>query len=418
MSGLSQFNLNNSIECTVKEIPSSNSLTMGIFLDVGLPYEEKSEGGISHFLEHMCFRGTRNRTAYEITQQVDALGGYINAYTSKEYTCYYITVLPESMEQGIDILFDVVFNSVHKEESITLEKSIIAEEIKMYEDTPDEKILDMLSQNMFPSSFHGKPILGTEASISAFNSDIINNYYQHYFYEDNIKVVIAGNVLDSVKLKKLLRLHFSNYEFKLKKTSASNQAIRFKQSNEHLSKPLEQNHLCMGFPGLKYLSKDRYSLSILSTLMGGSMSSRLFQSVREKMGLAYSIYSSASFYKETGVFSIYAGTSPENLNDAKLAINEQLSLLLEDGILESELERGKKQLKGNIIINLESSMAWVGWLGRNIIYKSSVSSVDEVINKLDSITKKDIKRVSNNIINTKEKVVVSLGPILKNKKKI
>ena len=292
-----QFSIND-VDVIVKPIPSSSSVTLTLFLDVGLPKEFDDQIGISHFLEHMCFRGTKHRSAYQITKEVDSLGGQVNAYTTKEFTCYYITVLPENVTEGFDILCDIVFHSLHEQKNIELEKSIITEEINMYEDTPDEKILDLLSESLFDNAYLGKPILGTQSTIGQFDTHTLMSYYSNYFIPENVKCVIAGSINDLDELKSMIDASFQNVSFqKVKKTQLdSESSIQFKTKVNHVEKDLEQMHLSYGFPGLNYNDPDRYALTLLTTLMGGSMSSRLFQSVREKAGLAYSIFCSTNIY--------------------------------------------------------------------------------------------------------------------------
>ncbi|MEK9727892.1 MAG: pitrilysin family protein [Candidatus Margulisiibacteriota bacterium] len=399
----------NDVETVVHPIDSSNSVTLSIFLDVGLPLESSVEGGISHFLEHMCFRGTQRRSAYEITKEVDSLGGQVNAYTTKEFTCYYITVLPESILEGLDILMDIVFHSQHADKNIELEKSIINEEINMYEDTPDDKILDLLSSELFNGAYLGKPILGTASSIGQFSNQVLMNYYLNYRVAKNIKCVVAGAVTELSNLKHQLQLAFDQVEF----TDSSNElprldAMSFEKRQAHVYKDLEQMHLCYGYPGLKYTHADRYALTLLTTLLGGSMSSRLFQSVRERLGLAYSIYCTSQNYRDTGAIVIYAGTATAQYRKAQDCIEKEIDQL-RDGITDDEFERTKRQLKGNMIIHLEGSSAWANWLGRQLIYKTGLSTLIQLQDRLNQITKDDVIRLSKSMFSDSVQAKVSLG---------
>ena len=403
----------NQVDCYIKDIPSSTSVTLAFFLDVGLPSEAEEHVGISHFLEHMCFRGTKLRSAYEITKQVDALGGQINAYTTKEFTCYYITLLPENCAEGFEILSDIVFNSVHDSQNIELEKSIIGEEIKMYEDTPDEKILDVFNEKLFNNSYLGRPILGTFKSIGSFNSDVLKSFYSNYFSKRNVKCIVAGAIKEPTKIEDLIKTSLGSLNFSSELVEKADLSqIGFESKELHVEKDLEQMHLSMGFPGISYNNGDRYALTILSTILGGSMSSRLFQSVREKEGLAYSIYCSPSFYRDTGSLMIYAGTSIENYTKAVDCIENELHMLLTKGIDQDEFERSRRQLRGNIIINLEGSAAWANWLGRQFIYDTGLTQIHEIQDRLDAVNINDIERVAEKIINNHRKVSVSLGRAL------
>ena len=389
----------NNVETVVKSINSSNSVTLSIFIDAGLPKELTDQTGISHFLEHMCFRGTKTRS----------LGGIINAYTTKEFTCYYITVLPDFIEKAMAILTDIVFHSTHAEDSITLEKSIINEEINMYEDTPDDKIIDLLSEKLFQNSYLGKPILGTADSISTFSSEILHRYYSHYFYSKNIKFVIAGAVPSTDILKASISYYLDAVPFKTAESnSISSGLIQLNSVDFHHEKDLEQMHFCYGFPGVSYSDENRYPLMFLTTLMGGSMSSRLFQSVRERSGLAYSIYCSSNSYHTTGGVVIYAGTSIEQYKQALDCIEQEIDLLAK-GISDEEFDRTVCQLKGNIMIHLESSSAWANWLGRQLMYQTGLSSMDDLQNKLAQITKADVEELIPIIFNKNACVRVSLG---------
>ena len=397
------------VDTLIKDIPSSNSVTLSLFLDVGLPLELDDEVGMSHFLEHMCFRGTKRRTSYEITKEIDSLGGIINAYTTKEFTCYYITVLPEYINEALDILVDIVFFSTHVTESIELEKSIITEEINMYEDTPDDKIIDLLNSQLFKEFHLGKPILGTVDSISKFNPKKLKRYYENYFYKDNIKFVVAGAIgaLDTVT--NIIKSNFDVIPLVSSSKFEKDCLLpQYESSIKNVTKDLEQMHLCYGFPGLKYNSDDRYALTLLTTLMGGSMSSRLFQSVRERAGLAYSIYCSASFYRQAGGVIIYAGTSNDNFLKAQECIDSELQLL-KKGISDDEFDRTLRQLKGNIMIHLEGSSAWANWLGRQLIYNSGLTTMDELQSRLNSITKRNVVDLIHSIFLGGIKVNVSLG---------
>ncbi len=406
---MGMLKLDTEIDAYLKDITFSNSVTIGFFLDVSLPYENFELNGISHFLEHMCFRGTDKRSAYQITKEIDSLGGHINAYTSKEFTCYYVTVLPENISEGLEILVDVVFNSMLSEKDVTLEKSIIAEEIKMYEDTPDEKIMDIFNRELFQTSYLGQPILGTYKTISELSSEKLKKFHEYYFNRSKIKCVIAGKVADSNQITDLLNHHFSKLTLFDDVNEVPFNDIKFTSKKVHHKKELEQTHLCYGFPTFEYNHQDRYSLTVLSTLLGGSMSSRLFQSIREKLGLAYSVYSFANFYKRTGCFFVYAGMANENLEKAKDSIQNEIDIFLNKGIDNEELDRAKRQLRGNIIINLEGSSAWVNWLGRQFIYKTGLTEIQQIESHLRAVDIDQVIDVAKLVLNQNNLVQVSLG---------
>ena len=406
---MKQFDVNG-VTTVLHSLPSASSVTLSIFLKAGLPYEFDQETGISHFLEHMCFRGTKRRSAYQITKEVDALGAQINAYTSKEFTCYFITVLPECLAEGADILFDIVFHSQLLHDNIELEKSIIGEEINMYEDTPDEKIIDVLNEQLFDNAFLGKPILGTSKTIGGFSPDILSAYYKRYFDPKNIKCVVAGAMPEDDQTASLISQFVSAIPFHSDdKNEVMSNSITFSAKSLNVNKDLEQMHLCYGFPGLDYNHSDRYVLTMLTTLMGGSMSSRLFQSVREQKGLAYSIYCTQNCFHSTGAVIIYAGTAIEKRGEAEACIENEFKKLQDTNVQMDEFERTYRQLKGNIIINLEGSSAWANWLGRQLIYNTGMSSLADIQAKLDAITYDDLIRVSKDVFDSNRQVKVALG---------
>jgi predicted Zn-dependent peptidase len=401
------------IDTLVAPLPSAASVTVSVFLDVGLVDEPTHVGGISHFLEHMCFRGTHKRSAYEITKAVDDLGGYVNAYTTKELTCYYITVLPESLPEGVAILFDAVFDSVHDAASVALEKGIITEEIHMYDDTPDEKIMDVLQADMFPDHYLGRPILGTAETVAACTSDAIKQHYAHYFVPGRIKCVVAGafhqpltQVMDIIKSAqdRILSRCRTAIDPAVRLTAPKGNLRR------HVEKDLEQMHTAYGFKGAAYRDPNAYAVTMLATLLGGSMSSRLFQSVRETKGLAYAIYCSATRYKTTGSVIIYAGTSVANVAQAEACIDHELDRLCQHGIDDDEFNRTYCQLKGQTIIQMEGSSAWANWLGRQLIYQTNMRTMDDLQTALRGIQKSTVESLARDMFGSSAGIRVSLGP--------
>lgn len=403
----------NGIRYCLRELPSSSSVSVGIFLDVSLRSERSGELGISHFLEHMCFRGTSSRTAYEITQQVDALGGIINAYTGKEFTCFYMTVLPEFVDKAIDILFDIVFHSNLDKVSIEAEKAIISEEIKMVEDSPDDKAEELFMGALFPNSYYGKPILGTKESIAGFTPSSLNDFYQHYFNGDGVAIVVSGAVNDSKSIELMIQDKVSMIDFYAMPSKLSPQIPESQPSELVVTRELEQTHICTGFRGIDFSSDDRFALNVFSTLFGGSMSSRLFQEIREKLGLAYSVYSISQFYRSSGVFMIYAGTSNNTCKQALDEIHRQIDGIRTNGVNETEFLRSKNQLKGNILIGLDTSVSWMNWMGRHVMFRSNIQSVSDVLQALDSVTLEDVNRIARIVLNVSQQVTVMLGqPVL------
>ena len=398
------------VETMIRPIETANSVTACLFLKVGLPLECQATNGVSHFLEHMCFRGTTRRTAYDITKSVDSLGGYINAYTTKEFTCYYITVLPEHMVEAMDILVDVVFHSVHDAAHVDLEASVITEEINMYEDTPDDKILDILADQMFQTTYLKYPILGRVDTISSFTQETVRQHYSHYFFQDNVTCVVAGAIPDVTGLKATIQSMFESVSFHSGDAGPRLNALNepFESRTHHTKKDLEQMHVCYGFPGVGYRDDHRYAVTMLTTLMGGSMSSRLFQAVRETAGLAYAIYCTSVNYDDVGNVMVYAGTSIEQFQRAQECIELEIKQLV-NGVSDDEFDRTARQLKGNIMLNLEGSSSWANWLGRQLIYNTGMTTMADLQKKLNAVTKQHVLMACDTVFLSGKQIKVSLG---------
>lgn len=397
----------NGVPVVMEALKNMRSVVVGLWVKVGSRNEPSEINGISHFLEHMFFKGTRKRTAKDIAFETDSLGGELNAFTSRETTTFYIKVLDEFLEKGLELLSDVFLNSLFPEEDIEKEKKIIKEEIKMVEDTPDDYIHDLFNQTIWGHSGIGQPVLGRRETIRIFTRDDLMAHIRKYYGVKDIVISCAGN-FDHMHLMALLNKNLGN----LRRGSEPERGAPpgFQSTMHVFSKQLSEAHLCLGFKGIHHASKDRYSLFTLNTILGAGVSSRLFQEIREKRGLAYAIYSFIASYSDTGLWGIYAGVSRKKVREVIELILQEMHHL-KDTITESELQRAKNQLKGNIILGLESTSSRMNNIARQEIYHGRYFSPKEIMDEVDSITLKQIKDLAELIIRKDLLALTIYGPV-------
>lgn len=378
---IQKYTCQNGVRIVLEKIPHVRSAAIGIWVGVGSRDETPVNNGISHFLEHMFFKGTKTRNAREIAEAFDSIGGQVNAFTSKEYTCYYAKTLDNHASYALNILQDMFFHSTFDPDELNKEKNVVIEEIKMYEDAPDDTVHDVLSEAVYGQHSLGYPILGTEETINEFNQDQLNQYVDEMYTPDKIVISVAGNVEESI-IKEIER-YFGSFERKRKNhhwmIPTFHPEKRFKR------KDTEQAHLCFGFNGLPIGHDHVYDLIVMNNIFGGSMSSRLFQEVREEKGLAYSVYSFHSSYRDSGLVTIYGGTGVEQLDDLYETIHSTLNTLKADGITEKELNNSKEQLKGNLMLGLESTNSRMSRNGRNELLLGTHRSLDEIVKEIDAV---------------------------------
>lgn len=386
----------NGIRIVLEKIPTVRSVSIGIWIGTGSRYETERNNGISHFLEHMLFKGTKTRTAREIAEAFDKIGGFVNAFTSKEYTCFFSKVLDEHAEYALDILSDMFFESTFSDEEIAREKGVVLEEIKMYEDTPDEIVHDLLGEATYGSHPLSYRILGTEQSLHTFNRETLESYKNDRYTADNIVISIAGHVNES--MIKAIEERFGALRSHVQK--AEHPSPPFLTEKAVRKKETEQAHLCLGFVGLPLGSDDIYHLIVLNNIVGGSMSSRLFQEVREERGLAYSIFSYHSAYRDHGMLTVYGGTGREQVDALYETIAQQLKEIGEKGITERELANSIEQLKGNLMLSLESTNSRMSRNGKNELLLGQHWSLDEMIEKLNHVTIENVNRLAERIFSS------------------
>jgi len=397
----------NGLPVVMEPIRNMRSVVLGIWVKVGSRHEPPEKNGISHFLEHMFFKGTKKRNAKDIAFEIDSLGGELNAFTSRENTTFYIKVLDEFLEKGLELLSDIFLNSTFPEEDIGKEKKIIKEEIKMVEDTPDDYIHDLSNQTIWGNSGLGQPVLGRRDTIKLFTKDDLISHIRKYYGTKDIVVSCAGN-FETEHLLSLLNKNLGH----LRRGSEPwrGAAPDFANKVEVFNKQLSEAHICLGIKGMPQASDERYSLFTINTILGAGVSSRLFQEIREKRGLAYSIYSFIASYIDTGVWGVYAGVSRKKVREViELILAEIYNL--KDTVNETELQRAKNQLKGNIILGLESTSSRMNNIARQEIYYGKYYSPREIMNEIDSITIKQIKELTEQLVQKECFSLTIYGPV-------
>ncbi|SER59609.1 M16 family metallopeptidase [Salipaludibacillus aurantiacus] len=371
------------------------SVSVGIWIGTGSRFEKKEENGMSHFIEHMFFKGTKTRTAQDIAESFDSIGGHVNALTSKEYTCYYAKVLDTHAKYAVDVLADMYFNSTFTKKEMEKEKGVVLEEIKMYEDTPDDLVHDLLSKASYGEHPLGYPILGTEQTLDSFSSEDLFSYMNQYYHAENVVISVCGNVDESY-------IDYIEELFAPLKKKTENSVNLEKPSflPEKLvrQKDTEQAHLCLGFDGYKVSDERIYSLILLNNALGGSMSSRLFQEIRENRGLAYSVFSYHSAFKDSGMLTIYSGSAQEQLEQTFEVIMNTLQEIRENGLTNKELHNGKEQLKGGLMLGLESTNSRMSRNGKNELLLGRHKSLDEIVTSIDQVTMEEIMNTSEDIL--------------------
>ncbi len=402
--------LDNGIPVVMEQIRNVRSVTLGIWIKVGSRDESADKNGISHFLEHMFFKGTQKRTAKDIAVDADSFGGDLNAFTSRENTTFYIKVLDEYLDNGVELLSDIFLHSTFPDDAIEKEKEIISEEIKMIEDTPDDYVHDLFSQTTWGDEGIGQPIIGKKDTIQYFKRDgLLSHIKYHYGTKDTV-ISCAGNFYADELIKTL------NSRVGSLKRGSEPETRRmpvFKAKTDVYTKDLSEVHFCIGLEGISQASKERYTLFVLNTILGAGVSSRLFQEIREKRGLTYSIYSYVSSYLDTGLWAMYAGVGRNKVIQVMELILKELRELPAT-LTAVELERAKAQLKSNLILGLESTSNRMQNLARQEIYHGKYFSPAAVIKEINSIKLKDIQRLSERLIREKQLALTVLGPIREN----
>jgi predicted Zn-dependent peptidase len=399
--------LSNGLTVITEQMQHIRSASIGVWLQTGSRDEDAEWNGISHFIEHMVFKGTKHRTAEEIARQVDSIGGNMDAFTAKECICFNVKVLDEHVPTALDILSDLVLNPVFDTEDIARERGVIMEEIKMDEDNPDYLVHEIFTQNFWKDHPLGKPILGTKETVKRFEREAVLDAYAHRFAPGNIIVSAAGN-LDHDRFVELVKAKFEHMTPKSNgfHSTAPKTFSRIILRNK---KALEQVQLCLGVPAHPIAHQKRHAGYILNTLLGGGMSSRLFQNIRERQGLAYSIYSDLNPYRDTGCLAVYAGTSLASASKVVLSVVQEFRKLKTEVVSEEELSRAKAQLKGSLMLSLESSTSRMSNLARQEMYFDRFYDLDELIERIEAVTVEDLTNLANEFFKPESVAVTVLG---------
>jgi predicted Zn-dependent peptidase len=399
--------LPNGLTVLTEEMQHIRSVSIGIWIKTGSRDEDLQWNGISHFIEHMVFKGTKHRSAEEIARQVDSIGGNMDAFTAKECVCFNVKVLDDHLPIAMDVLSDLVLNPVFDGADITRERGVILEEIKMDEDSPDYLVHEIFTQNFWKDHPLGKPILGTKETVKRFEQPVVLDFYGQRFAPGNLIICAAGN-LKHAQFVELVAKHFQHMQPKKNGFHSPQPKIvpRIVMRNK---KALEQVQICVGVPSHSIAHEKRYASYILNTLLGGGMSSRLFQNIRERQGLAYAIYSDLNPYRDTGCLSVYAGTSRESAGKVVQSIVSEFRKLKSETVPPEELRRAKDQLKGSLMLSLESSTARMSNLARQEMYFDRFYTLDELIENIESVTAEELKELADQFFRTDSIAVTVLG---------
>ncbi len=398
--------LDNGITVITERMDTMRSVAIGIWVAVGSRDEDFADAGMSHFLEHMMFKGTPTRSAADISQAFDRLGGELNAFTSKEYTCYYARVLDQHVPTAIEILSDMVVGSTMEKDAIRSEREVVLEEISRTEDAPDDRVHELFAQTLWPEHPLGRPVLGQRETVGAFDREQ-SLAFKNANYETGTTVVAAAGDVDHEALVELVERHLRLPEGR--GGTRVHASPETESRLEVLRKDTEQAHICWGVPGLDACDDERFVLSVLDSTLGGGMSSRLFQEIREKKGLAYAVYSYHSLYQDTGAYTVYAGTRPGNMEQVVRLVQAEIEKLKQDGITAEELDRAKESMKGGLVLGLESTRNRMTRLGKAYVTGAPILSLDELVERVEAVTGEQVIELARRLFGGPQALSV-IGP--------
>jgi predicted Zn-dependent peptidase len=400
--------LSNGVRILTEELPYVRSAVIGLWVDAGSKNENKDSYGIFHFIEHMLFKGTRKRTSVEISKEIEDTGGSINAFTDKENTCFYAKVIDKYIYKAIDVLLDIYLNSVFDKEEIEKEKLVVLEELNMYEDSPSDLCYDILVENVWKNTSLGHRIIGYKDTINNFSREKIISYINENYTLDKVIIAVSGNI-NSEKIVEEIENKLSKIPFNNKNSKDIND-YNYSESIVSRYKDVEQLYVTIAFNGTSVCSDERYKYSLIDVILGGGMGSRLFQEIREKRGLAYSVGSYQLSYKHGGLFGVYAGITPSKLKEFLKYTLYELENIKNSKLKLEEVEKAKEQLKGNLLLALEVIKSRMIRLARNEIYFGRQVEIDEIIKKIDDITYEQIIDIANKTFNINKISIASVGP--------
>jgi len=397
--------LDNGLTLTLEPLPHLHSATAAVWVRTGSANERKSQCGISHFLEHLFFKGTATRTARQVTEAIESKGGHLNAFTAREYTCVYVKTLAEHVATGIEILADVIKNSTFLE--IEKERNVILEEIAAIEDVPEDHSHDLLARRMWPNHPLGRSVSGEIGTVARIALDDVRAYYEGWYRPRNVYFSIAGNFDPGAVVDQVCAELGGLVPRALRKRYRPPQ---FQPGVDTVERAIAQNHLCMGFRAPTVTDPRRYAYDVLCSALGGGSTSRLFQRIREDEGLAYAVYAYPSAYLNAGALNVYAAVAPENFERTTALSFEEIRRLRDEGISEDELEVNREQLKGNMLMSLEGSFSRMARMAKSMMYYHRLLSIDEIVAGLDAVTVADVQALARELFQPETCALVVLGP--------
>lgn len=401
--------LSNGIRVVAEKIPYLKSVSIGVWVGNGSRYEKKEENGMSHFIEHMLFKGTNKRNASQIAGEIDAIGGQINAFTAREYTCFYTKTLDAHASVAMDVMSDMIFNSKLSEDDINLERGVIIEEINLYEDSPEDLVYDLFSEAAWGDTPMGRTILGTKESLEGITSETMREYMKSHYTSDNIIISVSGNLCED--FFELLEHFFGKKS--LNKGKPYMPETEYKPGQSIKTKDIEQLQLVVGFKGIDIMDESVYSLLVFNNVFGSGMSSRLFQNIREKYGLVYSICAGHSAYINTGTFDISAGMSADNAKRVAELISDEIVRVKRDKLTRSEVDTAKEMLKGSYILSYESTGARMQGAGRSLLLDKPIYTQEEALEKIENVSVDSVAEIIDRVLDVNTMSVAAVGRIEK-----
>ncbi|MGD8844152.1 MAG: pitrilysin family protein [Desulfobacteraceae bacterium] len=400
--------LSNGVTIVTKKIPHVRSVSMGVWVNVGARDETDAQSGLSHFIEHMIFKGTARRSAYQIAKEFDAIGGHTNAFTTMEHTCYYAKVLDTHLDTMVEILSDIFLNSAFDPKEVERERPVVYQEIGMVEDSPEEYLHQLASQNFWGAHPLGRSILGTRENVQGFNSDTIKAFFNQFYHPERILVAVAGNV-DHNGIIDMVGPAFESIHNG--HSLPERVRPRIKPTGQVLRRELEQVHICLSTLGLSVTDPQRFAFSLMNTILGGNMSSRIFQEIREKRGLAYSVYSFMASHVDTGMFGVYAGVNPADVNQTIALLVQAMGKLAQHPVSAAELKDAKEYTKGNLCLATESVDNQMVRLAQNEIHFRDYISLQSVIDSIEAVTAEEIQNLATALFKPEQASLTLLGSV-------
>lgn len=408
IDSVTKTTLPNGLRIVTEKIESVKSISVGIWVKTGSRNETPKQAGVTHFLEHMLFKGTEKRSAYDIALSMESVGGYLNAFTSSEYTCYFARCVNTQMERALDVLSDMVLNPSFPEEEVEKEKKVVIEEMKMYRDSPDDYLFEEYNSRMFQGHELGRPVLGLEETVSSFTRDDLYQYMEERYRAGNLLISVAGNV-EHEEVVKLVTEYLGDLPA-LDVENEDQPLNEFDSSKLELTKPIEQTHYILGRRGLNFDHEDKYLLLLANTILGGGMSSRLHQNVREKYGYCYSIQPFNQSYTDSGMWGVYVGTDKDYVEHVHELVVAELNKISEELVPEKELIEAKSQLKGKLLLSQENTSNRMMRLAKSELYFERFVTLDELVENIDSVTSEQILEFSKEFFDQKYYMEAVLTP--------